>query len=192
MILYFSVDSIQSNLIRTETLFFCDLLSTSRLLVFGGGPHGFIHVAAGLLAGIALATIAPFQVLKVVLEGSCAALAQAFSRSLIQRGFGPLLGRTVRMLPELHDSSISAPIVLILPLALSRDLLLQGVNQEIVGSQDENERRNPNNGELLEHGAQPIASPMFSLADYSPRQIVSAERSKRIITKSDSVRSHGQ
>ena len=161
-----------------------DVLLPDRLLTPGGGSsHGVIHIAVGLFAGITLALVAALKVLKIILENFRASLAQAFSGSLVQCGLGPLLGRTVRMLTELHDSVVSAPIVLILPLALSRHLLFQGVNQEIVGPQNENEPRDPKNGEPLEHGAEPIASPMFSLADYSLRQAASTDRHRRIITK---------
>src|SRR6266705_1665157 len=160
-----------------------DVLLPDRLLTPVGDPHGIIHIAVGLFAGIALALIAALQVLKIILENFRASLAQAFLGSLVQWGFGPLLGRTIRMLTELHDSVVSAPIVLILPLALSRHLLFQGVNQEIVGPQNENEPRDPKNGEPLEHGAQPIASAMFSLADYSLRQAASTDRHRRIIAK---------
>src|SRR5437899_7778073 len=159
------------------------VLLTDRLLTPGGDPHGIIHIAVGLFTGITLALVAALKVLKIILENFCASLAQAFSGSLVQCSLGPLLGRTVRMLTELHDSVVSAPIVLILPLALSRDLLFQGVDQKIVGPQDENEPRDPKNGEPLEHGAQPIASAMFSLADYSLRQAASTDRHRRIIAK---------
>src|SRR5258708_8217895 len=87
-----------------------------------------------------------------------------------------------RMLNELEDSIVSAPIVLILPLALSRDLLLQGIDQKIVGPQDENEPGDSKNGQPLEHGAQPTASAMFSLPDYSPRQAASNDRPREVIT----------
>ncbi len=154
-----------------------------HLVKRGGRSHRFIHIAVDLFAGITLALIAALQVLKVILQNLRARLAQAFSRSLVQRRFGPLLGRAVRMLAELHDSIVSAPIVLILPLALSRDLLLQGIDQKIVGPQDENDPRDPKNGQPLEHGAQPTASTMFSLADYSPRQAASNDRPGQVITK---------
>src|SRR5260370_4334756 len=145
-------------------------LLADRLLMPGSVSHGFIHIAVGLVAGIALTLIAALQVLKITLENLRARLAQAFSGSLVQCGFGPLLGRVIRTLPEQHNGVVSAPIIPILPLARSRDLLLQRVNQTIVGPQAENEPRDYNNSELLEHVAQPTASPMFKLADYSPRQ----------------------
>src|SRR5213594_103536 len=161
-----------------------DVLLPDRLLTPGGGSsHGVIHIAAGLFARITLALVAAFKVFQIVLKNFCASLAQAFSGSLVQCSLGPLLGSTIRMLTELHDSVVSAPIVLILPLALSRDLLFQGVDQKIVGPQDENEPRDPKNGEPLEHDAEPIASPMLSLADYSLRQAASAEQSRRTIAK---------
>src|SRR5260370_16739750 len=105
------------------------VLLTNNLLTTGGVSHGFIHIAVDLFAGIALALIAALQVLKVILENLRAGLAQAFSRSLVQRGFGLFLGRTIRMLTELHDSIVSAPIFLILPLPLSPDCLLHVFNQ---------------------------------------------------------------
>src|SRR5467141_993744 len=160
-----------------------DVLLPDRLLTPGGRSKSFVHIAADLLAGITLALITALKVLKIILQNFRASLAQAFSRSLVQRGFGPLLGRTVGMLAELHDGIVSAPIVLILPLALSRDLLLQGIDQEIVGPQDENDPRDPKNGQPLEHGAQPTVSTMFSLADYSPRQAASNDRPRQVITK---------
>src|SRR6266852_7192320 len=158
-------------------------LLTDRLWTPSGRSHRFIHIAVDLLAGISLALIAALQVLKVILENFRARLAQAFSRSFVQCRFGPLLGRTVRMLAELHDSIVSAPIVLILPLALSRDLLLQGIDQKIVGPQDKNDPCDPKNGQPLEHGAQPTASAMFSLADDSLRQAASNDRPGQVITK---------
>src|SRR6266436_8473331 len=160
-----------------------DVLLPDRLLTPGGRSKSFVHIAADLLAGITLALITALKVLKIILQNFRASLAQAFSRSLVQRGFGPLLGRTVGMLAELHDGIVSAPIVLILPLALSRDLLLQGIDQEIVGPQDETDPRDPKNGQPLEHGAQPTVSTMFSLADYSPRQAASNDRPRQVITK---------
>src|SRR5260370_6249983 len=175
--------SFSSLFFSTKTPGVGGVLLPDRLLTSYGRSHRFIHIAANLLAGIALTLIAALQVLKIILQNFRARLAQAFSRSLVQRRFGPLLGRAIRTLPEQHNGVVSAPIVLILPLALSRDLLLQGIDQKIVGPQDENDPRDPKNGQPLEHGAQPTASTMFSLADYSPPQAASNDRPGQVITK---------
>jgi hypothetical protein len=140
-------------------------LLADRLLVKGRGSHGFIHIAGGLFAGIALALVAMLKILKVILEDFRARLAQAFSGGFVQLGFGLLLGRAVRMLPELHDRSISAPIVLALPVALSLHLLVQRINQEVVRPQDEYNPGGPQNHKPLEHGAE-TPSPKFILADF--------------------------
>src|SRR5216683_632445 len=139
---------------------------TNRLLTPGGRSHGFIHIAGGLFAGITLALIAALKILKIILENFCARLAQAFSGGLVQCGFCPLLGRAIRMLTELHDSCIGAPIVLIVPLALSRHLLVQRVNQKVVCPQDEKKTGDAKNHEPLEHAAESTPSPKFIVADY--------------------------
>src|SRR6266581_1251313 len=54
------------------------VLLTDRLLTPSGGSHGFIHVAAGLFAGITLSLITALKILKIILENFCARLAQAF------------------------------------------------------------------------------------------------------------------
>jgi len=141
-------------------------LLTSRLLASGGGSHGEIHIAGGLFTGIALALVAMLKILKIVLENFRASLAQAFSGGIIQRGFGLLLGRAVRMLPEPHDSGISAPIVLALPVALSLHLLVQRINQQIVCPQDKSNPHDPQNHEPLEHRSE-TPSPRLILADFS-------------------------
>src|SRR6266568_3412151 len=148
------------------------VLLTDRLLTPSGGSHGFIHVAAGLFAGITLSLITALKILKIILENFCARLAQAFSGGLVQCGFCPLLGRAIRMLTELHDSCIGAPIVLILPLALSRHLPVKGVNQKVVCPQDEKEPGDAKNHEPLEHAAEPTPSPKFIVTDYWLAQTV--------------------
>jgi hypothetical protein len=140
-------------------------LLTSRLLASGGGSHGFIHIAGGLFAGITLALIAMLEVLKIILKDFRASLAQAFSAGIVQLGLGLLLGRAVRMLPELHDRSVGAPIVLALPVALSLYLLVQRINQEVVRPQDEYDSYGPQNHEPLEHGAE-TPSPNLILSDF--------------------------
>lgn len=141
--------------------------------MLGGGSHSFIHVAGGLFAGITLALIAVFQILEVILENFRASLAQTFSGGFAQSGFGLLLGRAIRMLTELHDRSVSAPIVFALPFALSLHLLVQRINQEVVSPQDKRNPDDPQNHEPLEHGTE-TPSLKFILADFSlpqaPRQ----------------------
>ena len=142
---------------------------TYRLLTPGGGSHGEIHIAGGLFAGITLALVATLKILKIVLENFCTSHAQAFSGGLVQRGFGLLLGRSVRMLPEPHDSGISTPIVLALPFALSLHLLVQRINQEVVCPQDKHNPDDPQNHEPLEHRTE-TPSLKFILADFSLQQ----------------------
>jgi hypothetical protein len=144
-------------------------LPTNRLLTLSGDPHGFIHIAGCLFAGITLALIAALQILEVILENFRASLAQAFLGGLVQRGFSPLLGRAIRMLTEAHDSRVSVPIVRILPIALSLRLLVQRINQEIVSCQDERNPYDPQNHEPLEHGTE-TPSLKFILADFSLAQ----------------------
>jgi hypothetical protein len=136
-----------------------------RLGTHGGGAHGFIHVAGRLFAGIALALVAMLKILKIILEDFPARLAQAFSGGFVQRGFGFLLGRAIRMLPEPHDRRVSAPIVLALPVTLPLYLLVQGINQEVVSPQNEHDSYGPQNHEPLKHGAE-TPSPEFILADF--------------------------
>src|SRR5260370_38077475 len=71
------------------------------------------------------------------------------------------------MFTELLDGVKGAPVSAVLLLALSRDLLVQRVNQKVVGPQDEREPRDPKNHEPLEHGEEPTASPKFIPADCS-------------------------
>src|SRR4029077_13112122 len=136
------------------------VLLASRLLTPAGGPHGFIHIPGGLFAGITLALVAMLKILKIVLENFRASLVQAFSGGIIQRGFGLLLGRAVRMLPEPHDRSVSAPIVLALPVALTLHLLVQRINQQIVCPEDKRNPHDPQNHEPLEHRTE-TPSPKF-------------------------------
>src|SRR5260370_17762046 len=71
------------------------------------------------------------------------------------------------MFTELLDGVKGAPVSAVLLLALSRDLLVQRVNQKVVGPQDEREPRDPKNNEPLEHGEEPTPSPKFIPADCS-------------------------
>ena len=118
------------------------------------------------------------KVLQIILQNSRANLAQAFLAGFVQCGLGLLLGNLVCMFAELPDGVKGTPVRPVLPLALSRQLLLQGINQEVISSQDKREPRDPNNHEPLEHGAEPTASPKLILADYSLRQ---ATRGKAIV-----------
>src|SRR5438477_3830175 len=145
-------------------------LLTDRLLARGGGLHGFIHVGVRLLAGIALALVTVLEVFKISLEDFLACLAHAFSGSFVQRGFGRLLGRAVRMPRELHDRGVGAPITLILRVAAPIHLLVQRVNEQVVGPQDKHNPRDSQNREPLKQDAEPAPSPKFILADYSPPQ----------------------
>ena len=139
------------------------------LRTLGGSSHGEIHVAGGLFAGIALALVAMLKILKIILENFRASLAQAFSGGFVQLGFCLLFGRAIRMLPELHDRSVSAPIALTLAFTLSLHLLVQRINQEIVRPQDEYDSYGPQNHKPLEHGVE-TPSPKFMLADFSLAQ----------------------
>jgi hypothetical protein len=139
---------------------------TDRLLTPARGSHGFVHIPGGLFAGITLALVATLKILKIILESFCASHAEAFSGRLVQRGFGLLLGRTVRMLPVLHDRRVSTPIVLALLFALSLHLLVQRINQEIVCPQNKRNPYDPQNHEPLEHRTEtPSLKPI--LADFS-------------------------
>jgi hypothetical protein len=144
-------------------------LLNKRLLTRGGSSHGFIHVASGLFAGITLALVAILKIPKIILENFRASLAEASSGGLVQRRFGFLLGRSVRVLPVLHDRGVSAPIVLALPVALSLHLLVQRINEEVVSPQNKHDSHGPQNHEPLEHGAE-TPSPKFILADFSRPQ----------------------
>jgi hypothetical protein len=146
------------------------IFQTSCLLARGGNFHGFVHVGVDLFAGIALALVAVLEVYKISLQNFLACLAHAFSGSFIQRRFGLLFGSPVRMLRELHDRSVGAPIALILWVAVPFHLLVQCVNQQVVGSQDKHNPRYPQNREPLKQDAEPAPSPKFILADYSPPQ----------------------
>ena len=143
---------------------------TDRLLARGGSLHGFIHVGVGLFAGIALALVAVLKVFKISLENFLACLAHAFSGRLIERGFGLLLGRAIRMPRELHDRGVGAPIALILRVAAPIHLLVQRVNEQVVGPQDKHNPRDSQNREPLKQDAEPAPSPKFILADYSAAQ----------------------
>src|SRR3979490_2949054 len=130
-------------------------------------PDGVIHIGVGFLARFALALITMFKVLKILLKNSRANLAQAFLVGFVQCGLCRMLGTFVWMCTELLDGVKGAPISPVLTLALARDLFVQGVNQEVIGPQDESEARDPKHHEPLEHAAEPTASPKFLLADYS-------------------------
>jgi len=154
-------------------------ITSRRLLPPRRYPDGVIHIGVGFLARFALALITMFKVLKILLKDSRANLAQAFLVGFVQCGLCRMLGTFVWMCTELLDGVKGAPISPVLPLALSRDLFVQGVNQEVIGPQDEREARDPKNHEPLEHAAEPTASPKFILADYSLRQ---AARGKALIS----------
>src|SRR6266403_3860034 len=156
-------------------------ITSRRLLLPRRYPDGFIHIGVGFLARFALALITMFKVLKIILKDSRANLAQAFLAGIVQCGLCLLLGTFVWMCTELLDGVEGAPVSPVLPLALTRYLLVQGVNQEVIGPQDEREARDPKNHEPLEHAAEPTASPKFILADYSLRQ---AARGKATVSGS--------
>src|ERR1700682_1792904 len=140
---------------------------TSRpLLPPGGYSDGLTHVRVGFLARFALALITMFKVLKILLKNSRANLAQAFLVGFVQGGLCRVLGPFVWMRAELLDGVKGAPVSPVLPFALSRHLLVHGVNQEVISSQDKRDPRDPNNHEPLEHAAEPTPSPQFLLADY--------------------------
>jgi len=151
------------------------VLLTNRLLALGGGPHGFIHCGGGLFAEFTLALVAALKILKVILQNFRASLAQAFLGGFVQRGFGPLLGRAIRMLTEAHDSRVSVPVGRILPIALALHLLVQRINQEIVSRQDKRNPYDPQNHEPLEHGTE-TPSPKLILADFSLAQAARQRR----------------
>jgi hypothetical protein len=65
------------------------------------------------------------------------------------------------MFAELLNGGIGGPVGAVLALAL----FVQGVDQEIVGPQDEHDARDPKNHEPLEHGAKRIASGKLVLED---------------------------
>src|SRR6267143_7076035 len=140
-------------------------ITSRRLLPPRRYPDGVIHIGVGFLARFALALVAMFKVLKILLKNSRANLAQAFLVGFVQCGLCLLLGTFVWMCTELLDGVKGAPVSPVLPLALTRYLLVQGVNQEVIGPQDESEARDPKNHEPLEHAAEPTASPKFILAD---------------------------
>ncbi len=128
--------------------------------------NGLIPINVGLLARFALALITTREVLQIILKNPHANLAQALLAGLFQGGHCSLLGTDVQMFTELLDGVKGAPVSPILPLTLSRHLLFQGINQEIVDPQDEREPDDPENCEPLEHGAEPIASPKFLLVPF--------------------------
>src|SRR6266481_5195662 len=156
-------------------------ITSRRLLPPHRYPDGVIHIGVCFLARFALALVAMFKVLKILLKNSRANLAQAFLVGFVQCGLCLLLGTFVWMCTELLDGVKGAPVSPVLPLALTRYLLVQGVNQEVIGPQDEREARDPKNHEPLEHAAEPTASPKFILADYSLRQ---AARGKATVSGS--------
>ena len=143
----------------------------SCLLARGGSLHGLVHIGVGLLAGIALALVAALEVFKISLEDFLACLAHALSGRLIQRGFSLLFRRAIRMPRELHDRGVGAPITLILRVAVPIHLLVQRVNQQVVGPQDKHNPRDSQNRQPLKQDTEPAPSPKFILADYSFAQV---------------------
>jgi len=141
----------------------------ARLFALRRYSNGLIHIRVCLLARFTVTLITTFKVLKITLKNSRANLAQAFLTGFVQCGLCLLLGNFVRTFAELLDGVKSAPVRPVLPLALSRHLLVQGINQEVVSPQDEREPCDPKNHEPLEHGAEPIASPNYIPAYYSFR-----------------------
>ena len=140
-----------------------------RLFALRRYSNGLIHIRVCLLARFTVTLITTFKVLKITLKNSRANLAQAFLTGFVQCGLCLLLGSFVRTFAELLDGVKSAPVRPVLPLALSRHLLVQGINQEVVSPQDEREPRDPKNHEPLEHGAEPTASTNYIPAYYSFR-----------------------
>src|SRR5882762_8287438 len=140
-----------------------------RLFALRRYSNGLIHIRVCLLARFTVTLITTFKVLKITLKNSRANLAQAFLTGFVQCGLCLLLGSLVCMFAELLDGVKSAPVRPVLPLALSRHLLVQGINQEVVSPQDEREPCDPKNHEPLEHGAEPTASTNYIPAYYSFR-----------------------
>ncbi len=145
-------------------------LLTDRLLARGGGTHGFVHIGVCLLAGIAPALVAALEVFKVILQNFFASLAHAFSGGFIQCALCLLLGSSIRVLPELHDRSVGAPVALVLRVAVSLHLLVQRVNQQVVSPQDERNPRDTQNQEPFKHSTEPTPSLRFIVAEYSVAQ----------------------
>src|SRR6267143_521494 len=116
-------------------------ITSRRLLLHRRYPDGFIHIGVGFLARFALALITMFKVLKIILKDSRANLGQAFLAGIVQCGLCLLLGTFVWMCTELLDGVEGAPVSPVLTLALPRYLLVQCVNYEIGGPQDEREAR---------------------------------------------------
>src|SRR5712664_961030 len=154
-------------------------LNGPRLLAPGRYSNDFIHISVRFLAELTLALVTAFKVLKIMLKNSRAKLAQASLAGVVQCGLGFLLGDFVRMFTELLDGVEGAPVSAVLALALSRDLLFQGVNQNVVGPQDEGEPGDPKNHEPLEHGVEPTASAKFILADCSLRRAACGNKCER-------------
>src|SRR5437899_811316 len=145
-------------------------LLTDRLLARGGDTHGFVHIGVCLLAGISPALVAALEVFKVILQNFFASLAHAFSGGFIQCALCLLLGSSIRVLPELHDRSVGAPVALVLRVAVSLHLLVQRVNQQVVSPQDERNPRDTQNQEPFKHSTEPTPSLRFIVADYSVAQ----------------------
>jgi hypothetical protein len=133
------------------------------LFALGLYLHGFIHIGDSLFAGVAVALVAVFKVFQVGLKDFDAKSGQAFLAGIVQGGFGFQLGGGVGVFAKLFDGGIGGPVGAVLALAL----FIEGVDEEIVGSQDEDDGRNPQNHEPLEHDAERTASRKFVLGDYS-------------------------
>lgn len=112
---------------------------------------GFIHVAVGFLAGFAVALVAALQVLEIVLKNGFAVLAQLFFTGFGQGSLGVLLGLFVWMRAEVLDGVKRLPVDVVLALTFADGSLVYGVNQEIVGRQNEQEPDDQENQESLEH-----------------------------------------
>lgn len=131
------------------------------LLAVGGDANGVVHIGVGFLAGIAVALITVFKIVQIALQDFHANPGEAFLAGIVQSVLGFQLVDGVGMFPELLDGVIGGPVSAVLALAL----FVQGVDQEIVGSQDEHDGRDPKNHEPLEHGAERTASAKSVLED---------------------------
>lgn len=104
-------------------------VTSPRLLACCRHSNGLIHIRVCLLARITVTLITTFKVLQKNLKDSGANLAQAFLAGFVQCGLCFLLGNFVRMFAELLDGVKGAPVRPVLPLSLSRHLLVQGITK---------------------------------------------------------------
>lgn len=123
-----------------------------------GRADGVVHIGVGFFAGGAVALVAMLEVLKISLQNDLASLAKASGASFGESVLGSLRRIIAGLRAELLNGVERAPVKFVLPLAFASHRLVQGIDQEVVQTQDEKQPDDPEGQKPLVHGAKRIAS----------------------------------